>query len=89
MQCPAQQYAYDTLKDNPLEKWIKYNDNVYILNSLDDEIIILLCNYGSVPKAYKSWITNSCSNIIMKLNLDLQIVCLQENNEIPILKKMD
>ena len=25
MQCPAQQYAYDTLKDNPLEKWIKYN----------------------------------------------------------------
>jgi len=87
MFCPAQKYAYDILKEYPLDKWIKYRDCVYILHMLDDEIVILIGNYGYAPSAYKSWIKSSCSEILMKFDLDVQISFLQEKYKIPVLKK--
>ena len=87
MQCPAQQYAYDTLKEYPLEKWIKYRDDVYLLELSDDNFVILFVNYGNVPKAYKSCISKNCFNIFFDLELEFQISILKNVNEIPKLKK--
>ena len=47
----------------------------------------LIGNYGYAPSAYKSWIKNSCSEILMKFDLDVQISFLQEKYNIPVLKK--
>ena len=87
MQCPAQQYAYDTLKEYPLEKWIKYRDHVYLLELSDGNYVILIVTYGNVPRAYKSWVSKGCSNIFFDLELEFQISMLQKENEIPKLKK--
>ena len=86
MQCPAQQYAYDTLREYPLEKWTKYRECVYLLELCDGNYVILLGKYGSVPMAYNSWVTKGCSDTLFKLELELQISLIQNNNEIPKLE---
>ena len=87
MLCPAQQYAFDTLKEYPLEQWTKYRDYVYLLELSDGHYVILLGNYGNVPIAYKSWIKKGCSDYFFKFNLDLQISVMQEKNEVPKLQQ--
>lgn len=87
MQCSAQQYAYDTLKEYPLEKWIKYRDHVYLLELPDGNYVILIVNFGNVPIAYKSWVSKGCSNIFFDMELEFQISMFQEKNQIPTLKK--
>ena len=87
MKCPAQQYAYDTLKEYPLDKWRKYRDYVYLLELSDGYYVILFGNYGNVPIAYKSWATKGCSEYLFNFELDLQISVLQEKNEVPKLQK--
>lgn len=56
MRCYSQQYAFEILKEYPLEKWVKYRDGVYILFLSDGSRVILFGNYGGVPYAYKTWI---------------------------------
>tara|TARA_B100001094_G_C18170784_1_gene794974 strand:+ start:1823 stop:2128 length:306 start_codon:yes stop_codon:yes gene_type:complete len=86
MQCPAQQYAYDTLREYPLEKWTKYRECVYLLELWDGNYVILLGKYGNAPMAYNSWVTKGCSDILFKLELELQISIIQENCETPKLE---
>ena len=86
MQCPAQQYAYDTLREYPLEKWTKYRECVYLLELYDGNYVILLGKYGNAPMAYNSWVTKGCSDILFRLELDLQISLIQENCETPKLQ---
>ena len=88
MQCPAQQFAFDTLKQYPLEEWVKYKDHVYILDLLDGDIIILFGNYGYVPFAYKCWIKSDCSELLTTVSLDIQISIILENNNKPLVTNM-
>ena len=87
MQCPAQQYAYDTLKEYPLEQWTKYRDYVYLLELSDGYYVILFGNYGNVPIAYKSWTTKGWSDYFLNFELDLQISVMQKKNDAPKLQK--
>ena len=89
MQCPAQQYAFEILKEYPLDKWRKYRDCVYLLELSNDKNIILLGNYGYVPIAYDSWVKKGCSDVAFEFSLNMQISLLQEKNEAPTLKKIN
>ena len=48
--------------------------------------VILLGKYGNAPMAYNSWVTKGCSDILFKLELELQISIIQENCETPKLE---